>query len=124
MRLLLALMALVGVLMTPVAASAGAAFCFGHAGEMAEMTKSVPVAHHTDHAADHSCCDEQDAAPAHDDQACAQACAAMCVTATALSADVLQTLTPIGRSVVEAVPLKTYHAHPPPGLKRPPRSLA
>ena len=124
MRLLLALLAFVGLLTTPVAASAGAAFCFGHASEMAAMAKSSPVAHHTEHAADHSCCDEDGASDQHDSQACAQACAAMCVTPAALIDAAVPAPTPLGRPHVEAMPLKAFHAHAPPGLKRPPRTVA
>lgn len=123
MRPLLALLALLGLLMTPVAASAGAAFCFGHGGEMAAMAKSSP-AHHTEHAADHSCCDEDGAPGQHDSQACAQACAAMCVTPAALNETAVPAPAPLGRPHVEAVPFKAFHAHAPPGVKRPPRIFA
>lgn len=124
MRLLLALLALVGLLMTPVAASAGAALCFGHAGEMVAMANAPPVAHHTEHAADHSCCDEDGATVKHDSQACAQACAAMCVTPAALNSAAVPAPMLLGRPHVEAIPLKAFHAHAPPSLKRPPRTVA
>lgn len=124
MRLLLALLALVGLLMTPIAASAGAAFCFGHGGEMAAMAKPSPVAHHTEHAADHSCCDEDGAPGGHDSEACAQACAAMCVTAAALAEAAAPEPALLGRPHIEAVPFKAFHAHAPPGVKRPPRTFA
>lgn len=125
MRLLLALLALVGLLMTPVAASAGAAFCFGHGGEAAMAMNAVaPVAYHAEHKADHSCCDPDGAPANHDSQACAQACAAMCVTAVALVETAVQTPTLLGRPHVEATSPKAFHAHAPPGLKRPPRTLA
>lgn len=124
MRLLLALLALVGLLMTPVAASAGAAYCFGHGEAMMAMSADAPVAYHTEHKADHSCCDPDGAPSKHDSQACAKACAAMCVTAAVLDEATVQTATPLGRPYVEATPLKAFHAHAPPGLKRPPRILA
>lgn len=125
MRLLLAILALVGLLMTPVGASAGAAVCFGHGGEaMTAMSADAPVAHHTEHKADHSCCDPDGAPAKHDSQACANACAAMCVTAVVLNESAIQTQAPLGLAQVEATPLKAFHAHAPPGLKRPPRTLA
>jgi hypothetical protein len=125
MRLLLAILALVGLLMTPVAASAGAAVCFGHGGEaMMAMNTDAPVAYRTEHKADHSCCDPDGAPAKHDSQDCAKACAAMCVTAAVLNETTVQTPIPLGRPHVEATPLKAYHAHAPPSLKRPPRTLA
>ena len=124
MRLLLALLALVGLLMTPMAASAGAAYCFGHMVETVGMAKSATVTSHIEHAADHSCCDEDGAPPSHDGGACAKACAAMCVAPAALSDTVVETPAPFGRQHVESTPLKAFHAHAPPGLKRPPRTFA
>lgn len=124
MRLLLALLALTGLLMTPVAASAGAAFCFAHAGEAAAAASAASVALPAEHAADHSCCDPDESAPDHDSQRCAQACAAMCVAPAAPAGPVAFASARVGRAHVEAVPLKAFHAHAPPGLKRPPRTLA
>lgn len=125
MRLLLALFALIGLLMTPVGASAGAAYCLEHGdGAMRAMSADAPVAYHAEHKADHSCCDPDGAPAKHDGQACAKACAAMCVTAAVLSEAAVQTPTPIGRPHVEGTPPKAFHAHAPPGLKRPPRTLA
>ena len=123
MRLLLALLALIGLLMTPVAASAGAAFCYGHAGEVTAMANASPIAHHSEDAADHSCCDEDGAPAQHDSQACAQACAAMCVTPAVLNDAAVPAATPLGRPQVESVPVKAFLAHAPPGLKRPPRTV-
>jgi hypothetical protein len=125
MRLLLAILALIGLLMSPVAASAGAAVCFGHGDEaMIATNAEVAVAHHTEQKADHSCCDPDGAAAKHDSQACAKACAAMCVTVAVVHEATVLTLAPVGRRHVEATPLKAFHAHAPPSLKRPPRILA
>ncbi|WP_068876632.1 MULTISPECIES: hypothetical protein [unclassified Phenylobacterium] len=121
MRLLLAFLAVLGLLMTPVAASAGAAACLHHKPGGAAMSMDAPQAAHPVHAADHSCCDEDGAPAKHDSQACAKACAAMCVTAAALTDVPIQAPAPVGRPHVEAAPLKAFHAHAPPGLKRPPR---
>jgi hypothetical protein len=125
MRLLLAILALVGLLMSPVAASAGAAYCAGHGGEVMDgMRASAPVAYHAQHKADHSCCDPDGAPAKHDSKACAKACAAMCVATAVLSDATVQTPAPLGLAAVEATPLKAFHAHAPPSLKRPPRTLA
>lgn len=125
MRLVLALLALVGLLMSPVAASAGAAYCAGHGGEpMAGMGAPAAVAYHAEHKADHSCCDPDGAPAKHDKQGCAKACAAMCVTTAVLNETAVQTPTPLGRAHVEVTPLKAFHAHAPPNLKRPPRTQA
>lgn len=124
MRLLLALLALVGLLLTPVAASAGAAYCLGHGGEaMAAASADATVTPHVEHKADHSCCDPDGVPAKHDSQSCAKACAAMCVATAVLSEVSTETPTPLGRPHVEAAPLKAFHAHAPPGLKRPPRTL-
>lgn len=123
MRLLLAIFAVLGLLLTPVAASAGAAYCLGHGGEA--MNADAPMmASHTEHKADHSCCDPDGAPAKHDSQACAKACSAMCVATAVLSETAVQTPTPLGRPHVEATPLKAFHAHAPPSLKRPPRTIA
>ncbi|MBJ7412223.1 MAG: hypothetical protein JHD15_17920 [Phenylobacterium sp.] len=125
MRLLLAIFAVLGLLLTPVAASAGAAYCLGHGGDATMAMSAAPtVAPHTEHKADHSCCDPDGAPAKHDSQACAKACAAMCVATAVLSESAVQTPTPVGRPLVEATPLKAFHAHAPPGLKRPPRTFA
>lgn len=124
MRLLLAMLALVGLLMTPAVASAGAAACFGHGDRAIVASAGDSVADHTEHEADHSCCDPQGAPDRHDSQACAKACAAMCVTTAALSDTAAQAPAPLGSLAVETMPPKAFHAHAPPGLKRPPRTLA
>ena len=123
MRLLLAILAVLGLLVTPVAASAGAAACRHHGDGGMSAVDAAPRPH-TVHAPDHSCCDEGGAPAEHDSKSCAQACAAMCVASAALAADGPSAPTPVGRLFVEAMPLKALHAHAPPGLKRPPRSIA
>lgn len=123
MRLLLVILALVSLLMTPVAASASAAECLGHGGGMV-MSSDAPKAHHTEHAVDHSCCNEDGTPAEHDSETCAQACAAVCVANVALADAGIDTPTLVSRILVETVPLKAFHAHAPPGLKRPPRTVA
>ncbi len=123
MRFFLAILAILGLLMTPVAASAGAAACLHHGGEATGTAMDAPQAPHTAHTADHSCCDEDGAPAKHDKQSCAKACAAMCVASVALADDGIQTPRPEGRLLVEVFPPKAFHAHAPPGLKRPPRNV-
>lgn len=125
MRLLLAILAVVGLLLTPVAASAASGVCLGDDEQTMSMTIGSTVASHAAHTADDSCCDPHGAPAKHQSQACAKACAAMCATVAAVLGDTA-TRTPaaFSRSPMEATPPKTFHAHPPPGLKRPPRTLA
>lgn len=124
MRYFFAILAILGLLMTPVAASAGAVACLHHGGEAGGMAAEAAQAPHTAHAADHSCCDENGAPAKHDSQSCAKACAAMCVASVALTNEGLQTQPPEGRLDVEALPPKAFHASAPPSLKRPPRTVA
>lgn len=123
MRLLFAILALVGLLMMPVAASAGAAMCLGHGGGMV-MSAGEAIVHHTEHAAYHSCCDEDGGPAKHDSKACARACAAMCILAVTLACAGVDSPLLIGSLRVEALPSKAFHTHPPPNLKRPPRTFA
>jgi hypothetical protein len=114
----------VGLLLTPVAASAAAAVCLG-GGEVTTAMNGSPVADHSQHKADHSCCDPQGGPAKHDSQACAKACAAMSATAAAVLDDGgAVTLVALGGPAMDATPPKAFHAHAPPGLKRPPRTLA
>lgn len=122
MRFLLALLAVLGLLMAPVAASAPAAACRDHMPDGAAMSMDAPKAAHTVHTADHRCCDEDGAPARHDSSACAKACAAMCVAAVALTDTPVQAPAPVGRLHVETAPPKALHAHAPPGLERPPRT--
>ena len=124
MRFLLAILALLGLLMIPLAASAGAALCLSHGGADASMTMGPPHAAHTVHTGDHRCCDPDGAPTEHDSKSCAQACAAMIVAGATLAADAFATPTRAGRSPLEAAPLTVFYAHAPSGLKRPPRTVA
>jgi hypothetical protein len=131
MRLLLALLALVGLLLSPAAASAGAAACAHHMGEAQAMVMdgAMPGAAmaqaDTGAAGDHGCCDPAGDNPAqHDSKACAQACAQMCVTTAAIAEPGPAPARRIGHLVLEAATPKTYRAHAPPGLERPPRPFA
>ena len=125
MRLLLAILAVLGLLLAPAAAAAGTAACAHHGAEGMVMTTDAPHSADSSMAADHSCCDEdQQAPPKHDDKACAQACALMCLSPAALAKFSPFPMTAAGHLVLEATPLKAFHAHAPPGLKRPPRTFA
>ena len=125
MRLLLAILAVLGLLLAPAAAAAGTAACAHHSEHAMVMTMDAPHSADSSTAADHTCCDEdQKAPPKHDDEACAQACALMCVSPAALAEFAHFPLTAAGHLVLEATPLKAFHAHAPPGLKRPPRTHA
>lgn len=119
MRLLLLLLALGGLLASPVTAAAAQAACGQHgAAMMAGM--DMP----TDNAANGKlgvdpCCDHGKSAG----KACAQACATACGIAVALPPIAMFQLTMPVRDFVPA-PVVTAHTHDPPGLYRPPRSIA
>lgn len=89
------------------------------------MSMAMEAAAQGDTAPDHSCCDDQpEAPPKHDSKACAQACALMCVSPAALIELAAPAIPAAGHLVLETSPSRAFHAHAPPGLKRPPRTLA
>lgn len=127
MRLLLALLAIVGLLVSPVTASAAQARCYhaSGAGMMAGM--NMPGMPDTDHSSaqkpvNDPCCDplgNQKAA----DKSCAQACAATCGVVAALPTTPISIVF-VSMPAIEATgPLVSAHPHEPSGLKRPPKSI-
>lgn len=120
MRLWLALLALLGLLLTPVAASAVAPACMQHA-QPAAMAASTAHA-----GGQHDCCPEPGKPkPAkHDSTACANACALMCAGVAALPAAATVLVKP-DRGPRLAVLAPEEARAPPPSLpERPPRHLA
>ena len=126
MRVLLALLALVGLLLSPIAASAAAPACLHH-HDAAQMAATMGMAGPQDagKGGGMPCCDD-DAGKAkpHDSQACAQACAVVCGVNVALpEAPAELALTVMHARFEPAAPVP-LHAHGPPGLKRPPKHHA
>ncbi len=124
MRLLLAFVAVLGLILSPAAAAAGTAACAHHGGPAVAMSMSAQAANTAAASAEHACCDDPQKSPKHDDKACDQACQLMAVSPVALVAFAAVPLQPAGRPLVEHLPPVAVQAHPPPGLERPPRAHA
>ena len=124
MRVLLALLAVVGLLISPVAASAATSVCAHHHDAM-EMAMAMDASDAPAAGDAMPCCDDDGGKPAqHDKPSCAQACALMCIASVALpqtAADISQAAS--HARVTPAAP-SPLHAHGPPGLKRPPKHHA
>ena len=120
MRHLLAFLAVLALLISPVTAAAAQVEC-AKAGPEA---MAMPTAQSTDGAkASHDpCCDENQKSP-HDGKSCAQICAAMCATFAALpTSDVkIPAIAPMRLTAAPADPLRT---HAPPRDERPPKLIA
>jgi hypothetical protein len=125
MRVIFALLALIGLLLSPVAASAATSACLKHGDVGMSMAMAMPHDQANGAAAD-PCCDPASGKsnPQHDGKGCALACAAICGVSVALPGDVAAVaLTELhARLAPEAT--GPMHAHAPPGLKRPPKQDA
>ncbi len=124
MRAILAILAIVGLLLSPVAASAAAAVCLHEHGgaSMVMMTMAAPDAEAAGKATGHSCCDDDAGNPAkHDKQSCAQACAAICGVSAALPQAAVDVSLSENHARLVPAAFSPLHAHGPPGLKRPPK---
>ena len=125
MRALLALLALVGLLLSPVAASAAAQACRPHHdGTSMAMDMAMPMAASHAKAAGKAdpCCDDDAGKPVkHDNKSCAQACAAICGVSVALTKTTAEPALTLAHARVKPAAPSPLHAHGPPGLKRPPK---
>ena len=125
MRAFLALLALVGLLLSPVSASAAAMACLHHHdGTSLAMDMSMPMASPHAKAAGKAepCCDKDAGKPAkHDAKTCAQACAAICGVSVTLTETTAELPLTVAHAGVEPAAPSPLHAHGPPGLKRPPK---
>ncbi|MCK5911857.1 MAG: hypothetical protein KAG62_18120 [Caulobacter sp.] len=124
MRLLLAIVALVGLLLSPVAASAATAVCLHHQDSPGMMmVMDMPMGSDADQSM--PCCDEDGGKPVqHDSKSCAQACAVICGVTAALPQTAADLSLVEGHARVEPAAPSPLHAHGPPGLKRPPKHHA
>lgn len=123
MRHLLAFLAVLALLISPVTAAAAQERCAmasqdGMAGMAMPMAKPTSASK----AQTDPCCDPGKQSP-HDDQACAKACAAMCGVVSVLPASVVLTMTP-GQAVFEIQIADEPRAHSPPSSERPPKPVA
>jgi hypothetical protein len=123
MRQLLAFLALVALLISPVTAAAAQRTCDQMGPEaMASMTMPMADAQVATPAAQDPCCDHGQQAP--DKKTCAQACAAMCgVSATTLP-DAAVAYPVFVLASTYAGRAQIVLAHSPPRAERPPRSIA
>lgn len=121
MRALLALLALVGLLLSPVAASAAAPACLHH-HDMASMADAMDVASAPMSGMAMPCCDEDAGKPVkHDAKSCAQACATVCGATVALAGPAIDLALTVTHARLEPAAPSPLHTHGPPGLKRPPK---
>jgi hypothetical protein len=128
MRLLLAVLAVLGLLLAPAAATAATARCVheGHGDMAMPMPSGATMAMDAasgEAAAAMPCCDDDAKAPAHDAKACAQDCALMCAAPVALPEAASPIPPPTLHARISASPPKAFQGQAPPGLKRPPRSF-
>lgn len=124
MRVLLALLAVVGLLLSPVAASAATAVCVHHHDAM-EMAAAMDASGAPAADAGMLCCDDDGGKPVqHDKQSCAQACALMCVVSVALPETAAEPVHGVSHARVTPAAPSPFDAHAPPGLKRPPKQQA
>ena len=121
MRALLALMAIVGLLFTPMAAAGAQERCSHASSEMAGMEMPVAQGSGDAKAAPDPCCDHGDKAP-QSSKACAHACATMCglVAPLPLSSEWSAHSASVRLVAAATLPLD---ALAPPRAERPPRSI-
>lgn len=123
MRHLLAFLAVLALLISPVTAAAAQVEC-AKAGPEAMAKMAAPAAKPMDAAktSHDPCCDENQKSP-HDGKSCAQICAAMCATIAALPTSEIQlpAIQPMRLTAAASNPLR---AHSPPRDERPPKLIA
>lgn len=123
MRVLLALLALVGLLLSPAAASAAAVSCLHHHRD-GQMLMAMDAAQpgHMDPAGEHECCDDEREQPAqHDGKACAQACAVMCGVSVAMPEAPAEQPLAARLAPFHAPRARALRGHAPPGPDHPPK---
>lgn len=130
MRLLLAILAVLGLLLAPAAAAAATARCLheGHGDMAMGMPSGTAMVMAAEAAPDEAagpmpCCDDDAGTPQHDRQACAQDCALMCAPPVALPEAASPDPPLSGHARLTAHPCKPCQGQAPPGLKRPPRAF-
>jgi hypothetical protein len=122
MRHLLAILAVLALLISPMSVAAAQVEC-AKAGPEAMASMDAPTAKATDVAkTSHDCCDENQKSP-HDGKSCAQICVAMCATIAALPTSEIQlpAIAPMRLMAAASNPLRD---HAPPRDERPPKLIA
>lgn len=126
MRLVPAFLAILALLISPVTAAAAQVAC-AQDGQPAMASMDMSAMPGMDQAGaktthDEPCCDRS--APHGKIADCVQACAAMCgVTAALVSAPLGVVFTPV-RVELPAARIVSFQPYEPPGLRRPPKSIA
>lgn len=125
MRFLLALLAVIGLLASPVSATAAQATCQGHGDAMMSMPMAdMPGMDHADGAADPCCDPAQDAPPSkHDGMSCLLACIAMCGVTAALPSTPPISLLRADHFAPAPGRMASLTPHDPGRLERPPRPI-
>lgn len=122
MRILFALLALLGLLLSPVGASAAAVSCLHHHGDgqMVMAEEAAPAGEVTEESG-HGCCEETELPVQHDEEACAQACMAMCGASGAMPVASIQRLAAGGLAPLKPPPPTALLGEAPPGPDHPPK---
>ncbi|CAN7655690.1 hypothetical protein LJR225_005190 [Phenylobacterium sp. LjRoot225] len=128
MRFVVALLAVLGLLASPVAAAAAQVACNGHADQaMAAMPMTdMDGMHRIDAQKPDPCCDhsKNERPSKHHDSDCVQACAAMCGVVAALPSTPVAAPLPLVEQAPHPSVVASLHPHEPSRLERPPRSIA
>lgn len=123
MRMLLALLAVVGLLASPLTAAAAQAVCEGHGETMMSMAMTDMA--HADGEADPCCDPAKDQGPSKQDpMSCLQACIVMCGVVAALPEAPAVDLAGPKHDAPPPSRVASLKAHEPGRLERPPRSIA
>lgn len=127
MRFVIALLAVMALLASPVTAAAAQAAC-GNGASAASGGMDMPVKAGTTHAAASTaaadpCCDHSTDQHKMSDKSCAQACAASCVATAALLTSFTSTNFVFTRAPMSPPRLAPALSYQPFGLERPPKSM-
>lgn len=122
MRVLFALLALLGLLLSPVAASAAAVSCLHHHGD-GQMVMAMDAAQAGQSAEEsgHGCCDEDERPVQHDEETCAQACMVMCGVGGAMPVASAERIAAGRLAALKPPPPNVLRGEAPPGPDHPPK---
>jgi hypothetical protein len=125
MRFLLALLAVIGLLASPVSATAAQATCQGHGEAMMSMAMAdMPGMDHAAGEVDPCCDPAKDKAPSkHDEMSCLLACIAMCGVTAALPSTPPLGLLKADHFAPAPGRMASLTPHDPGRLERPPRPI-
>jgi hypothetical protein len=126
-RLGLAFLSVMALLASPVTAAAAQATC-DQAGSMAMARAAMPSISSIDHPRAKTradpCCDPAGHHGKKSDAGCAQACAAICGVVAALTPSSDSLIFAPTPAILTPASADSRQSHEPPGLRRPPKSIA